>query len=103
MIESTANETLKTKIMLQDLPRMVWVTEFGFAQDVNHLLPAARRVFGHCVHDATASGDFHPPVIMHVPGFIWLWSQVTPDFYAESKKIIYPIRDDLAYVPRHRT
>jgi len=102
VIKSQIGSAVQALVMVHDLPRFVWVTEFGLADDVNHIDPKDRRIFGHCVHDATAAADFAPPLMFHVPGFMWLWSQEIPSFYVSTKRMVYPIMDDGLYAPRHR-
>lgn len=102
IVEGSISDDVKQKIILHDLPRMVWVTEFGLAKELNRLDPANRRIFGHCVYDATASGDHNPPLIVHVPGFLWQWSQMAPEFYPRSERLVYPILDDHQYEPKYR-
>lgn len=95
-------ESVRDVVLSHEMPKMVWVTEFGLATDMNKIEPAERRIFGHCVVDATSTGPFHPPLVFHAPGFLWLWSQVPPTFFANSNLAIYPIADEVLYLPRFR-
>jgi hypothetical protein len=94
--------TLRSRVAVHELPRMVWVTEFALLEDINHLDPAERRIFGHCVTDATATGPTQSPLIVHAPGFLWLTRHEDPAFYAESKEALYPLANDTLYRPRLR-
>jgi len=82
----------------------VWVTEFGLAEDLNKIDPAERRIFGHCAIDATGS-RLHPPLVLHVPGFAYLWRQRDPGVYAQAQDELpdlYAIDDDHTYSGRFR-
>lgn len=99
-----ANSTaMRSHVAIHELPRMVWVTEFALLQDVNFLDPEARRIFGHCVTDATSTGPTQPPLIVHMPGFLWLNTHEDPEFYAESTEALFPQLNDTTYRPRVRT
>jgi len=102
LIEGDISKTIKSLVALHQFPRMVWVTEFGIASDVNQLEPAKRRIFAHCVHDATIATDGSPPLVFHMPGLLWLWSQCDPSFYSTAEVSLYPISDDAHYTPRWR-
>lgn len=99
LVESEASEVLKKDASRHELPRMAWVTEFSTKTGSNHLNPAARRIFGYCLSDATAI-PFQPPLALHLPGFLWLRAPATPDFYAKTEEKLFPIADDRMYALR---
>lgn len=100
--ESGASHRLRERMAMCDLPKMVWVTEFARLSDVNTLDSSARRIFGHCVFDATSTGNTHPPLFLHLPGFLSLRRQTASDFYPESTDEIVTIDDDGLYRGRSK-
>jgi hypothetical protein len=99
---SVTSPVLRSQIAVHDLPRMVWVTEFGRLEDLNVMDPAQRRIFGHCTTDATSTGRHQSPLIIHLPGFLWLTTQEDPEFFAKSIERLYPLLDDALYLSRWR-
>jgi hypothetical protein len=100
--ERVSSSVLRSQTAVHDLPRMVWVTEFGRLEDLNVMDPAARRIFGHCVTDATSTGRHQSPLVIHMPGFLWLTTQEDPEFFAGSTERLYPLLDDAFYPSRWR-
>lgn len=92
----------KEQIAVHDLPRMVWVTELSRVVDINQVNPRDRRIFGHCVIDATSTGPFQPPLIFHATGFLTLFSQKSPDFFAGADAQVIPIPNEQLYSARVR-
>ena len=101
--EATSSDTLRSRIALHELPRMVWVTEFGLLADLNKFEPNERRIFGHCVTDATSTGPSQSPLVIHLPGFLWLTAHTDPAFFAVAQEVLYPMPDDTLYLPRIRS
>jgi hypothetical protein len=99
---SDAHDVVKAKVIYQQLSRMVWVTEFGLASELNRVDPEQRRIVSHCVIDATGS-NLQSPLILHVPGFVYLWSQSGLEFLQETPPQMYSVEGDHAYRARHRT
>ncbi len=100
---AAASGTLQSRIAVHELPRMIWVTEFGLLEDMNKPDQSERRIFGHCVTDATSTGPSQSPLVIHLPGFLWLTTHSDPEFFAASHELLYPISDDTLYLPRIRT
>ncbi len=103
LTESQAHNDLKLRVVHHELPRLVWVTELGLASDVNHMLPSDRRIFGHVVYDATAAGQVRQPLLMHLPGMLYIWEQSAGEFYVRADHRGIPLRGDVGYAPRFRT
>lgn len=99
---AVASGTLRSHIAVHELPRMIWVTEFGLLDDLNKPNPSDRRIFGHCVTDATSTGPSQSPLVIHLPGFLWLTAHSDPEFFATSEEQLYPVADDALYLPRIR-
>ena len=100
--DAAPSNAIQSRIAIHELPRMVWVTEFGLLEDLNKFEPADRRIFGHCVTDATSTGPSQSPLVIHLPGFLWLTSHADPEFFATAEEVLYPLRDDTLYPPRIR-
>lgn len=101
ILKSVASSALRSRIAAHELPRMVWVTEFGTLNQLNHADWSKRLIFGHCVTDATSSGTSRP-LIIHLPGFLWLTTGQNPDFFSQSEEQLFPIAHDNAYPARAR-
>jgi len=99
---SCAHPVLKARALRHELPRFVWVTEFALRPDFNRLRPEERKIFGHVVYDATAAGQVRNPLLMHVPGAVYLWKQVADDFYAHAIPEAVTLESDVKYTARHR-
>lgn len=102
ILKSVASATLRSRISSHELPRMVWVTEFGTLDQLNTADGTKRRIFGHCVTDATSTGPSRSPLIVHMPAFLWLTLGQTPEFFTQSVEDLFPIAGDGLYAPRAR-
>ena len=103
VIENVSNSEVANIISLQDLPKMVWVTEFSTLDGSNKPDPSDRRIFGHCVIDATSSRTSANFLIFHAPGYLAVWTKGAPDFFPTSPQTVYPITSDAIYRPRIRS
>lgn len=101
-LTTSAAQEVKDWVAVHDLPRMIWVTELGRLNDLNDLDPAKRQIFGHCVIDATSTGPYQPPLTFHAPGFLTLFEQSNPTFFADAIQHVIPIPNDQLYRPRVR-
>lgn len=102
ILRSVGSHAVRSRVISHELPRMVWVTEFGLLRDLNYSDWSKRRIFGHCVTDATSTGPSRSPLVVHMPGFLWLTTGRDPDFFARSAEKLIPIQDDALYPPRDR-
>ncbi len=102
LIEQEVLPIIAQLAAVHELPRMVWVTEFYLLEDLNHKDPSARRIFGHCVVDATSTSQGLAPLVVHMPGFLWFTHSEAPDFYPRTDETLYPLTDDITYKPRIR-
>jgi hypothetical protein len=100
--KATESIALRSRVAMHELPRMVWVTEFGMLEDLNHLDEDTRRIFGHCVTDATSTGPTKSPLIIHLPGFLWLTAHADPTFYTRPVEALIPLENDATYRARVR-
>lgn len=73
LIRNSCSDTIKSVVLPLDLPRFVWVTEFGTRESFNHLDENAISIFGHAVIDATSSPHWEGRILFHAPGFLWKW------------------------------
>ena len=102
VLASVGSQSVRTRIASHELPRMVWVTEFGLLEDLNDADWPKRRVLGHCVTDATSTGPSRSPLVVHMPGFLWLTTGKDPDFFTRSDEQLIPIQSDQTYAARDR-
>lgn len=102
ILKAISSQAMRSRIATHELPRMVWVTEFGLLTHLNTPDWSKRRIFGHCVTDATSTGPASAPLVIHMPGFLWLTTGQDPAFFPEADEQLFPIRDDTQYPPRSR-
>jgi len=103
MQASDAADAVKESAIAAQLPLMVWVTEFGNIEDLAQSDPSSRRIFGHCVVDATATGQTPELLLVHLPGFFWWRVPAKPDFFDRVDERFFGIPDDRKYAARFRT
>jgi hypothetical protein len=101
-IRNTISAAVKGIVSEMELPRLVWITEFCFAEDFNHAEPSLREVFGHCVVDATSTEFSQSKLLSHFPGYLSIWLQEQPEFYPQTPEVVFTVRDDVKYMPRIR-
>jgi hypothetical protein len=70
ILQNTVPSEIKNVLLHQNLPRYVWVTEFGRFDALNDLENGNRRIFGHCVIDATSSPRQDHLKVFHAPGLL---------------------------------
>jgi hypothetical protein len=100
VLESGASEVLRETCIFQNLPRLVWITEFARLQDVNFLETSKRRIFGHCITDATSTGAMQPPLLFHSPGSISLYRTNSRGFFPDASHEFEAVPDDCLYKGR---
>ncbi|MGA9796010.1 MAG: hypothetical protein WBQ17_10810, partial [Rhizomicrobium sp.] len=93
---------LKSAVITHDLPKYVWVTEFGTLQSMNHLDPKDKRIFGHAVIDATSSQYQTGALIFHAPGLMLLFSHNVSQPHDNFSNAVVRIANDTAYYPKVR-
>lgn len=95
----------KTKelVLLQQLPRFVWITEFGLFDHLNVSESARKRIVAHAVIDATTgqSGD-SGVLIFHAPSFIFTWTHDRDNDTGPYKTRNYVLPGYQPYLPRIR-
>lgn len=102
IVRNSAAEIVKQVALRSDLPRYVWVTEFGYFNSLNHLAPANRRVVGHAVTDATSSDHSSPHLLFHVPGAVSMVAHDPANPYGPYIGAIVPVPGDTEYFPKVR-
>jgi hypothetical protein len=100
ILKSGASQLLREMSIFQNLPRMVWVTEFARLDDVNTLDIEKRRIFGHCVLDATSTGAMRLPLLFHAPGWVSLFRSNADEFFPEVSHELKHVADDRLYIGR---
>lgn len=86
-----------------ELPRYVWVTEFGTVDSLSHVDKKERRIFAHCVVDATAKNMGEDcRLFFHGPGLAIrrFHDPQNPSGDYKEENLIIP--DDQAYYPKLR-
>jgi hypothetical protein len=61
---------LKRELLLLQLPRYIWVTEFSLPSDVVGRDKCAHKVRAHVIVDATGSRFWESIILTHVPGIV---------------------------------
>jgi hypothetical protein len=102
MVRNSTSERVKQAIIRHDLPRYVWVTEFGTLSSMNYLEARAKRIQAHVVVDATSSQFHRSALFFHAPGLIkrWVHNGNLGDGRLEPK--ILPVKNDVSYFPKAR-
>ncbi|AWN49550.1 hypothetical protein DK419_27080 [Methylobacterium terrae] len=102
LARNIAHPNLKYRILTQSLPKLIWVTEFGIVDNLEKPDPTKRLIYAHCVVDAMSTGNQAPPIMIHVPGFLYTWVQGSDSFYPSHQLAKWMVADDRPYRPRAR-
>jgi hypothetical protein len=102
MLRNNVGKDFKSVLYYHDLPKFVWVTEFGTFDSLNNLDYDKRRIFAHSVIDATASKFWEARSIFHAPGMSvhYFHDDINP--FEKLKEAAAPVADDAAYFPKKR-
>lgn len=86
-----------------ELPRYVWVTEFGTLSSFSPTDMYQRRIYAHCVVDATAKnmGD-DSCLFFHAPGLALRRVHNVSDLFGAYELSTHIIQDDQLYYPKLR-
>jgi len=93
------------KVVVRDLelPKYVWVTEFGTFDSLSSDNPYDRRIFAHSVIDATAKNTQEESVLLfHAPGFCLDHQHEETNSLPELKQSITIFEDSHPYYPKRR-
>jgi hypothetical protein len=99
------NHTVEFKRIARssELPRFVWVTEFGTLSSFSDTDIFKRRIFSHCVIDATAKNmGAESRLIFHAPGVAVCQAQDAAKSFGSYKLDEYALKDDTQYFPKLR-
>ena len=90
IVHGTMNDALKDWILRMHLPHFIWVTEISTIDAYNQASAGQRRLFGHCVIDATSTGrDLTGLLMLHLPGIaIMQDAAAQPGAVVEIAKVI---------------
>lgn len=102
MLKNNISSDFKSALFYHDLPRFVWVTEFGTLASLNHLDVRRRRIFAHNVVDATASRFWESRCIFHAPGMSIRYFPDPANPFGDLTDAVTPSRDDAPYFPKVR-
>jgi hypothetical protein len=73
MLRNNVPEQFKAELLLMQLPRYVWVTEYSVPDDAQSLNPCERQIRAHVVVDGTGSPFGEAPLILDAPGLSVFW------------------------------
>ncbi|OWK18706.1 hypothetical protein AJ88_00835 [Mesorhizobium amorphae CCBAU 01583] len=83
-----------------ELPRFVWVTEFGTVASFSAAQVYDRRIFAHCVVDATAKNMGEDSrLFFHAPGLAISRSHDQSNPNGPYQQAVHVITDDQAIIP----
>lgn len=102
MLQNELSNDFKKILLFHELPRFVWVTEFGDFDSLNHLNLKKRRISAHSVIDATSSRYWEGRSLFHAPGLALRWHHDPDDPFADYKNPDAAIADDASYFPKLR-
>ena len=103
ILNNNCPHEMKNILIDKELPRFVWVTEFGILSELNHREPSARRIRSHVVIDATTSELWDSGVlVVHAPGMLTTWSHSSHDECGPYERKLFAIPNDCEYLPRIR-
>lgn len=102
IIRSSANDLVKYLISETDFPRFVWVTEFGYFDELNYLDPSRRNILAHAVVDATSTQYIDNLIFAHVPGLVFRSGHNPDDETGAYTNLYNYVENDNRYEPRIR-
>ena len=96
----SASDGLKDALLDLHLPHFTWITEISTSDSYNQPSPGLRRIYGHTILDATATGKGGDGLlVLHLPGLLF-----TNDINArEDPQQLALIGDDKLYECREKT
>lgn len=103
MLRNRLADATKGLLSSTELPRYVWVTEFGTVDSFAANDIYQRRIFGHCVVDATAKnmGD-DSCLFFHAPGLVVRRVHNSANPYGPYDQSTHAIVNDEPYYPKLR-
>jgi hypothetical protein len=103
IVRNSTNPKVKSIALGTQLPRYVWVTEFGTRASFASADKYQRRILAHCVVDATAKNmGADCRLLFHAPGFCFRNVHDINNPTGPYQKQIFPIDDDCEYYPKLR-
>lgn len=101
-LRNRIGDEFKKILIYHELPRFVWVTEFGTLESLNHIDVKERRIYAHSVIDATASAHWESRCIFHAPGLGKRWFHDPEKPFGKLLETLLPVADDIFYFPKIR-
>lgn len=102
MLANEIHSDCKDQLIYMDLPKFVWVTEFGRLTDISHSDRRQQMIFAHAVVDATASRYWEARLLFHAPGILVRWLHNSENVYGDYKKDEIIVAEDVPYRPKLR-
>lgn len=101
-IQNGLSDEFKALVFYSDLPKYVWVTEFGTYDSLNHLDVKNRSILAHTVVDATASKHWRSLLVFHAPGLAKTYQHDPDDNFADYVEKVIPLKNEETYFPKLR-
>ncbi|ESQ79145.1 hypothetical protein [Asticcacaulis benevestitus] len=103
LIRNIASDIVKKRARAIELPKYIWVTEFGTVDSFGKPDPDDRRIYSHCVVDATAKNMGEDSrLFFHAPGFTSIRTHNPADHVGPYREANSPVMDDTIYLPKRR-
>ena len=102
MLRNRLDDNFKALLLTHDLPKYVWVTEFGTLDSLNTPNPTDRKIFAHTVVDATASQYWDSWNMLYAPGFGMAFAHSASVPFAPFERRAVLIPNASSYFPKIR-
>lgn len=102
MLANEVHEDFKADLIYHELPKYVWVTEFGTAESLSSLDLKDHFIYAHCVVDATGSKHWEARSVFHGPGLATRWFHDPKDVYGNYRAVSTLLAADRGYRPKVR-
>jgi hypothetical protein len=103
LLRNSTSSIMKEVVSQTELPRYVWVTEFGTNGSFSDGDKFRRRIFAHCVLDATAKNmGSDCRLLFHAPGLIFRNSHDANLPHGPYKPDLFIVDEDKEYFPKLR-
>lgn len=102
MLRNTCSDVIKNEVLYLELPRYVWVCEFGSLSSLSKADSSQHRISAHAVIDATASRYWNSLLLFHAPGLLATFSHDSANEFADYKQTTRMIIGDQDYKPKVR-
>jgi hypothetical protein len=102
MLRNTCSDIVKNELLYLELPRFVWVSEFGSLDTLSNADSSQHRIAAHAIIDATASRYWNSLLLFHAPGVVATFSHDSANEFGDYKQTTRLIPQDQDYKPKVR-